>query len=35
VAEATTRLAQDEVQLQASYLSLSRLTNLSLLQYLR
>lgn len=35
VAEATTRLAQDEVQLQASYLSLSRLSNLSLLQYLR
>ncbi|MGF1591678.1 MAG: flagellin [Kiloniellaceae bacterium] len=35
VAEATTRLAQDEVQLQASYLSLSRISNLSLLQYLR
>lgn len=35
VAEATTRLAQDEVQLQASYLSLSRITELSLLQYLR
>lgn len=35
VAEATTRLAQDEVQLQASYLSLSRLSELSLLQYLR
>lgn len=35
VAEATTRLAQDEVQLQASYLSLSRLSEMSLLQYLR
>jgi flagellar hook-associated protein 3 FlgL len=35
VAEATTRLAQDEVQLQASYLALSRISNLSLLQYLR
>jgi flagellar hook-associated protein 3 FlgL len=35
VAEATTRLAQDEVQLQASYLSLSRLSELSLLNYLR
>ena len=35
VAEATTSLAQDEVQLQASYLSLSRITELSLLQYLR
>ena len=35
VAEATTRLAQDEVQLKASYLSLSRISELSLLQYLR
>lgn len=35
VAEATTRLAQDEVQLQASYLSLAKITGLSLLQYLR
>lgn len=35
VAEATTRLAQDEVQLQASYLALSRISNLSLLNYLR
>lgn len=35
VAEATTRLAQDEVQLQASYLSLSRISELSLLRYLR
>lgn len=35
VAEATTRLAQDEVQLQGSYLSLSRISQLSLLQYLR
>lgn len=35
VAEATTRLAQDEVQLQASYLSLSRISGLSLLNYLR
>jgi flagellar hook-associated protein 3 FlgL len=35
VAEATTRLAQDEVQLQASYLSISRLSQLSLLNYLR
>ena len=35
VAEATTRLAQDEVQLQASYLSLSRISELSLLNYLR
>jgi flagellar hook-associated protein 3 FlgL len=35
VAEATTRLAQDQVQLQASYLSLSRISELSLLQYLR
>ncbi len=35
VAEATTRLAQDEVQLQGSYLSLSRISELSLLQYLR
>ncbi len=35
VAEATTRLAQDEVQLQGSYLSLARLSDLSLLNYLR
>lgn len=35
VAEATTRLAQEEVQLQASYLSLSRIRQMSLLQYLR
>jgi flagellar hook-associated protein 3 FlgL len=35
VAEATTRLAMDEVQLQASYLSLSRISQLSLLSYLR
>lgn len=35
VAEATTRLAQDEVQLQGSYLSLSRISDLSLLNYLR
>ncbi len=35
VAEATTRLAQDEVQLKASYLSLSRISDLSLLNYLR
>lgn len=35
VAEATTRLAQDEVQLKASYLSLSRISELNLLQYLR
>ncbi len=35
VAEATTRLAQDEVQLQGSYLSLSRISELSLLNYLR
>lgn len=35
VAEATTRLAQEEVQLQASYLSLSRIREMSLLQYLR
>jgi len=35
VAEATTRLAQEEVQLKASYLSLSRLSETSLLQYLR
>lgn len=35
VAEATARLAQDEVQLQASYLSVSRLSEVSLLQYLR
>lgn len=35
VAEATTHLAQDEVQLKASYLSLSRISELNLLQYLR
>jgi flagellar hook-associated protein 3 FlgL len=35
VAAATTRLAQDEVQLQASYLALSRITEMSLLNYLR
>ena len=35
VAEATTKLSQDEVQLKASYLSLSRLSDLSLLNYLR
>jgi flagellar hook-associated protein 3 FlgL len=35
VAEATTRLAQDEVQLQASYMTLSRMTQISLLNYLR
>ena len=35
VAEATTRLAQDEVQLQASYLALSRISGMSLLNYLR
>jgi flagellar hook-associated protein 3 FlgL len=35
VAEATTRLAQDEVQLQASYLALSRISEMSLLNYLR
>ncbi len=35
VAETTTRLAQDEVQLQGSYLSLSRISELSLLNYLR
>jgi flagellar hook-associated protein 3 FlgL len=35
VAESTTRLAQDEVQLKASYLALSRLSEMSLLQYLR
>jgi len=35
VAEATTRLAQDEVQLKGSYLSLSRISELSLLSYLR
>jgi flagellar hook-associated protein 3 FlgL len=35
VAEATTRLAQDGVQLQASYLALSRISEMSLLQYLR
>jgi len=35
VAEATTRLAQDEVQLQGSYLAISRISDLSLLNYLR
>ena len=35
VAAATTELAQDEVQLQASYLSIARITDLSLLNYLR
>src|SRR3546814_3994424 len=35
VAVATTRLAQDEVQLQASYLALSRIGEMSLLSYLR
>lgn len=35
VAEATTRLAQHEVQLQASYLSVARISELSLLNYLR
>ncbi|MGD1876921.1 MAG: flagellin [Kiloniellaceae bacterium] len=35
VAEATTLLAQDDVQLQASYMSLSRLSQMSLLNYLR
>ncbi|NIA69462.1 hypothetical protein HBA54_12750 [Pelagibius litoralis] len=35
IAEVTTRLARDEVQLQGSYLSLSRISQLSLLNYLR
>ncbi|MGF1631429.1 MAG: flagellin [Kiloniellaceae bacterium] len=35
VAEATTRLAQHEVQLQASYLALSRISEMGLLNYLR
>lgn len=35
VAEATTRLAQDGVQLQASYMTLVRINEMSLLNYLR
>lgn len=35
VAEATTRLAQHEVQLKASYLALSRISDMGLLNYLR